>query len=94
MTKIKKVNVCGIPYEVVYVEDNFDMDVHFGQIDYRKCKILVNNDLTEEETKETLAHEILHGILVHIGYKEESNDERFVQALANAIFQTFEIKGV
>lgn len=26
------VNICGIPHKVIEIEDNFDLDVHFGQI--------------------------------------------------------------
>lgn len=39
-----------------------------------------------------MCHEILHGILVHLGYNEQSQDEQFVQAVGNAIYQTFQIK--
>lgn len=35
---------------------------------------------------------MIHGILVHLGYSEQSQDEQFVQALANAIYQGFDIK--
>lgn len=45
-----------------------------------------------ELIEETLSHEIVHGILVHTGYQEYTGDEKFVQALANAIYQTFAIR--
>lgn len=32
------VNICGIPHKVVECEDKFDVDSHFGQIDYRLVK--------------------------------------------------------
>jgi hypothetical protein len=35
---------------------------------------------------------MVHGMLVHMGYDELSQDEQFVQALGNAICQGFEIK--
>jgi hypothetical protein len=35
---------------------------------------------------------MIHGILVHLGYTEQSQDETFVQALANAIYQGFDIR--
>lgn len=89
---LDSVKICGIPYEVVFCEDSFDKDLHFGQIDFAKCIIKLNKDLTKETMKETLTHEILHGILVHLGYYDESQNEQFVQAVANAINQTFAIK--
>lgn len=88
------VNICGIPHTVTEVKDSFDIDAHFGQIDYKKCEILINADMSEAAKKETICHEITHGILVHLGYSEQSEDEQFVQALANAIYQSFEIKEV
>lgn len=89
----KFINICGIPHKIIELRDNFDSDsVHCGQIDYKHCTISINEDMAEEEKQETLCHEIVHGILVHMGYDELSQDERLVQALANGINQTFEIK--
>jgi hypothetical protein len=31
-------------------------------------------------------------MLVHLGYNDMSQDEQFVQALGNAIFQTFDAR--
>ena len=56
------VNICGLPHKVIEKEDNFDIDCHFGQIDYKKCEIKINKDMTEEVKKETICHEIVHGI--------------------------------
>lgn len=86
------VNICGIPHKVVECDDSFNIDLHFGQIQFGKGEIRINKDLSEEIKNETLCHEILHGMLVHLGYQEQSQDEQFVQALANAIFQGFEIR--
>lgn len=87
-----KVNICGILHEVIECEDNFDVDAHFGQIDYKACNIRINKDMAEEAKEETIIHEMIHGILVHLGYSEQSEDETFVQGLANAIYQGFDIK--
>jgi len=88
-----KVNICGVPHLIICREDSFDADAkHFGQIDYARCLITVNSDLREEARKETICHEMVHGMLVHIGYDELSQDEQFVQALGNAIYQGFDIK--
>lgn len=86
------VNICGIPHKVIECEDKFDVDAHFGQIDYKACEIRINKDMITVAKKETLCHEMVHGILVHLGYTEQSDDETFVQALANAICQGFDIK--
>lgn len=87
-----KVNICGIPHKVIECEDNFNVDTHFGQIDHKACEIRINKDLTQEAKEETICHEMVHGILLHLGYNDYSNDEQLVQALGNAIYQSFEIK--
>ena len=69
------------------MKDNFNVDTHFGQIDYTKSEILVNQDISGALKKETICHEMVHGILVHLGYNEQANDEQFVQAMTNAICQ-------
>lgn len=87
-----RVNICGIPHDVVECEDKFDMDYHFGQIQYPKGEIRINKDLSDEIKNEAMCHEMVHGILVHLGYNDLSQDEQFVQAMGNAISQGFTIK--
>lgn len=86
-----KVNICGIPYTIVNCKDPFDSG-QVGMIDHLECKIFVTEKLKYQIRKETICHEILHGILLHIGKNELSQDEEFVQCLANAISQSFIIK--
>lgn len=87
------VNICGVRHTVKEVADKFDAgSTHFGQINYKDCEILINKDMTEESKKETICHEMIHGILVHLGYNDYSQDEQLVQALGNAIYQGFDIK--
>ena len=86
------VNICGIPHKIVECEDNFNVDTHFGQIDYKACEIRINKDMTEDAKKETICHEMVHGIFVHLGYNDYTNDEQLVQTLGNAICQAFEIR--
>lgn len=89
-----KVNICGLKHEVIECEDLFNLDCHFGQIDYKDLVIKINKDMPKEVKDETICHEMLHGMLVHIGYTDLANDEHFVQALGNAIYQGFEIKKI
>lgn len=87
-----QVNICGIKHEVIECEDNFNLDAHFGQIDYMKCLIKINKNIHEDMKAEAICHEMIHGMLVHLGYHEQSQDEQFVQGLANALLQGFTIK--
>ena len=86
------VNICGIPHKVIECEDNFNVDTHFGQIDYKACEIRINKNMPQESKDETLCHEMIHGIFVHLGYNDYAQDEQLVQALGNAIYQGFSIK--
>lgn len=84
------VNICGIPHKVILVEDNFSSDnLHLGEILYGQCLIKINKALPEPMRYEALSHEIIHGILLHLGYNEQTEDEQFVQSLANAVNQAF-----
>ena len=84
-----KVNICGIPHEIIFCDDNFSTDTHYGQIDYGKAEIRISTNISKEQQGEALCHEILHGILVHIGKGELSQDEEFVNCVSNAIYQSF-----
>lgn len=88
------VNICGVPHTVIEKEDHFDVDAHFGQIDYKKCEIIINKDMSNEAKHEALCHEMVHGMFVHLGYNDYAQDEQLVQALGNAIYQGFKIKDI
>lgn len=93
--KAKSVNICGIEHDIKGVDDVFNSGAfHMGQINFDKCEILLNKDMPLRLRQETLCHEIVHGILVHIGYTELGENEQFVQALGNAINQSFDVKEV
>lgn len=90
-----RIKICGINYTVEETSDFFSADAtHFGQVNYTKAQIFLNKDLNEEIKQESLCHEIVHAMLVHIGRSDLSGDEQFVQALGNAIYQTFGIGGI
>lgn len=91
---IMKVNICGIEHAIVECEDSFDTETHMGQIDYGECIIKINKNIPDQLKTATLCHEILHGILVHIGREDLSNDEQLVTAMGNAVNSAFTVKGV
>ncbi len=62
------VDICGIPYEIKKVKDNFTADaVHFGESEFTEQVIKVREGLPKEIEQETLMHEALHIMLIHIG---------------------------
>ena len=90
-----RVNICGVKHDVVEKEDTFDvLAKSFGMIDYNKAEITINKDMPNDLKWETICHEMLHGMLVHIGRQDLSEDETFVQSLGNAIYQGFDVREV
>ena len=90
MESKKIIKICGVPYTITEHDDIFNADAsHFGMIDPVGCEIRINKSLKDPSKQETLCHEITHGILIHIGRTDLSDDETFVQSLGNAIFQSF-----
>lgn len=87
-----QVNVCGIKYKVIEREDSFTDNTHFGCVEYSSATITINKNLEEQMKTETIIHEMVHAMLMHIGEEDLKNNEKFVQTLANAIYQGFEIK--
>lgn len=88
----EKVMICGIPHNVELCSDDFDMDIHLGQIDYVRANIKINKNATPEMQEQSLIHEMLHGMFVMIGRGDLSTDETLVQSLASAIYQSFLLK--
>ena len=87
------INICGVPHEIIECDDTFN-NGDCGMIDHIKGEIKMNSKLSKEIWKETLCHEIVHGMFIHLGYNSLSGDETLVQGLANAIYQSFDIKGI
>ena len=86
----ERINICGMTYEIEEKEDIFTSDgVHFGEVDFTQNKIMISKSLTAEQKEATIFHEILHAILTTLGYQNESNNEQFVCAVSNAMYQTF-----
>ena len=87
-----KINIVGVPYKVILCKDNFAIDSHFGEIDYTKAEIKINQDMPEPMQMQSLCHEWLHGALVMLGFNNQTQDEQFVQALSAAINMSFKLK--
>ena len=88
-----RVNIGGVPYKVFYKEDAFCSDaVHFGEIRYKESEIYLSKGMNEELEKQTLIHEMMHGIFLGIGRGDLCNDEILVQALAQTMSGCFDVR--
>ena len=92
---MENVTICGIPHKVIEVDHIEGVRGYTtqGEIDYPSATIRILKSLPEELKKAVLFHEVLHGMLVQLGYNELSEDERFVCALSNAMYSMFQFVG-
>lgn len=90
-----KIEICGIPFKIKEVEviDEPIEGVTQGKILFSKAKILIKKKLPKKLKRQVLFHEVLHGILVQLGYNELNEDETFVQSLSVVMSQMFEMRG-
>jgi len=89
---VRYANICGIKHRIIECEDKFNVDSHLGMIDYKAAEIRINKDMAQQVKEATICHEVLHGLLVHIGRDDMSEDEQFVTALGNAIYGAFHLR--
>ena len=91
---MKKINICGVPYKIKEVDviNETGEGVTQGDITYSKTRIRIKKSLNKKLKKQVLFHEVLHGMLVQLGYNNLSDDEIFVQSFSNAMFQMFDFK--
>ena len=87
-----KVTICGVPHTIDIVDDKFGNNDLLGQIEYASAIIRLNSHMSDEMFTVTCIHEVVHGMLVHLGYNQLSDDEVFVSSLAYAIEGTFKFK--
>jgi predicted xylose isomerase-like sugar epimerase len=67
----------------------------FGDCQFNKNKIYIQvstrkHQISKEQIKQTLTHEVFHMILYHTGYHHLMNNEPFVSNVSNLIHQYIE----
>lgn len=60
---METVKIGGLTYEVIKKPDLQGSDGNWGQIQYKKLEISLDDSLPEQLEDQTLIHEIVHGIL-------------------------------
>lgn len=84
-----KVKISGIDYDVQITEhQTTDEGVLLGQISYSEAVIYINEEQNDQLKAATLLHEIVHGILYHMG-SEMNDDEKFVEGFSSGLHQVF-----
>ena len=57
---------------------------YWGDTRYKQASFRICEGMSEDETKITLVHEIIHAILHERGFDQQNNDEAMVDGLAHA----------
>jgi Zn-dependent peptidase ImmA (M78 family) len=85
-----QVKISGIDYDIQIAEHKTvnDGDILMGEISYHKATIYINEQQNDQLQVATLLHEIVHGILYHMGH-EMNDNEKFVEGFASGLHQVF-----
>lgn len=91
--KPKKVNILGVEYQIIYVDNPAEVDRNkreslWGQVDYWERKIRVyDNGRPKEDVFQTVLHEIIHAIdeALHLDIAESEDGHNNIDLLALAL---------
>ncbi len=64
----------------------------FGLHKPMKQQIILNEKMSEEMTRNTFFHELVHALFFQVGAVNERQNEVLVQSLANELEKLFELK--
>ena len=85
-----KVKIDGMDYKVIRTDEILTLDnrVCCGLIDYKMHWIKINNSEQDEQAqKQTLLHEIVHGIMRERNFDLQSEKEVFIDEMAKGFYQ-------
>ena len=84
--EIRKIKILATEYKVEEVEQIDKYQRLLGQIEYTEQTIKIDKNISEDMKRETLIHEILHGILEKLGYETLNQDEQKVHSIASTMY--------
>jgi len=85
-------SVGGLDYKILH-EESMRYGEEYGHWNGTTCTIHIaetagGEKLTEERKQQTFFHELIHAVLDAIGEDDLNDNERFVDALSSALYQT------
>ena len=57
------IEICGLPFNLVYRERNSRSDASMGKCDIKDLKIYIDKDMPAEQRRASLVHEWIHAVL-------------------------------
>lgn len=89
----ERVKIAGVVYEVNIAENRSEKDGKLlGEIVYHEGTIYLNEDQRPDIMAATFLHEVVHGVLYHMGSKL-NDDEKFVEGFTSGLYQVFADNG-
>ena len=85
MESIRTISILGIEYTIQEVDVVDKYNPSNGLIEYGNCTIKIDKNLPTDYKNRVLMHEIVHGTLSLLGYREDAENEQKVQGLATAL---------
>ena len=70
---MNKVKIGGIIYPIEIKEDFTGETGDWGQTNFKKSKISIDSNLDEQRKNQTLVHEIVHGLFMEAGIKDDED---------------------
>lgn len=87
----KEIKIGGFIWTVDYNEAVSNEGNAFGSTHYRKQRIFLDKNETQQKKEQCLLHEIMHALLWQSGsskrFKDADCEEGVVQALSNGFYQ-------
>lgn len=83
-----KIEILGLDYEVEFVDGYSREEELRGRIIFTEGKIKIDSKLSDDQKKETLLHEILHGIAEGAGIEDRLN-EKTIHVLSRTLYSLF-----
>lgn len=90
---IEKINVLGRDYRIAY--EDLSAEQLWGEHDQDAVLIRVDKNLTDEQTRSTIVHEVVHAILFEAGLNKmltRKLEESICRAVEHGLFRSGLIK--
>lgn len=84
MAKGKKTTICGIPFDVIELDEFVGTDDLMGLCDIVKSRLTIYANMPQATKDATLVHEWIHAVLQHSGIEHE---EVLASVLANELYR-------
>ena len=88
------IRILGFEYSIIRDGQVTSEGSNFGSLHFKTQRIFIDPESTEQKSRTTLLHEILHAILWQTGlcgkFRDDKDEEMAIDSLAMALFNLFQ----